>query len=516
MKSPQKQVIKAAIWAAVSSKRQADDDKISIPDQLRMGHEHAQRHKLQVVAELVVPGKSRNIVLFEDACRKIEAYAELHQLIQTKTIDVFIYLNRSRLGRKASLSMAVVELCREAGIICYELESPPATLDMGDSHDEMIVGAIKSVGAQREIITLQHRHKIGMAERIRRGHFPAGIPWGWSGKWAEGVDGKKVLQAVELDPVAAAHIRTILLDWYLAQGMTQKAIAQRLNAQGIATASGLQHWEQSSIANMLEMVWRYAGYSETNRRSPNREYVRAKGNWPAIITETEAETLLAEVARRASAPRTVSHVKLFSGVVICQRCDHVMAVQKDIGYGSPLRCTNVIRFGAHNDGTLKKATVSHNTLMAAVRADFLSLRNKRTRAAILAAAKQSANTDGSQEQLEALEARLKRLEAAQQRIDSDYYIEERIDITRHRALSDDILRQVKECEQQRTQLQRTLSEQYSHDQFAESLIDTAEHGLARLEGPVREANAWLRQTLRIYVQDCQVTEIRYLPPNFML
>lgn len=125
-------------------------------------------------------------------------------------------------------------------------------------------------------------------------------------------------------------------------------------------------------------------------------------------------------------------------------------------------------------------------------------------------------TDGSREQLEALEARLKRLEAAQQRIDSDYYIEERIDITRHRALSDDILRQVKECEQQRTQLQRTLSEQYSHDQFAESLIDTAEHGLARLEGPVREANAWLRQTLRIYVQDCMVTEIRYLPPNFML
>lgn len=91
--------------------------------------------------------------------------------------------------------------------------------------------------------------------------------------------------------------------------MTQKAIAQRLNKEGVPTPSGGTHWEQSSISNMLSLVYRFAGYSETNRRSPNREYVRAKGNWPAIITETEAETLLTEVARRASAPRTVSHVK---------------------------------------------------------------------------------------------------------------------------------------------------------------------------------------------------------------
>lgn len=516
MKAPQKQVRHAAIWAAVSSQKQATDDKISIPDQLRMGHEHAQRHKLQVVAELIVPGKSRNIVLFEDACRKIEAYAELHKLIQEKSIDVFIYLNRSRLGRKASLSMAVVELCREAGIICYELESPPATLESLDSHDEMIVGAIKSVGAQREIITLQHRHKIGMAERIKRGHFPAGIPWGWIGKWAEGIDGKKVLQSVELDPVASGHIRTILLDWYMRQGMTQKAIAQRLNSKGIATATGLDFWEQSSISNMFDLIWRYAGYSETNRRSPNREYVRAKGNWPAIITEQEAEMLLAEIARRTDAPRTVSHVKLLSGVVICARCDHVMAVQMDIGYGPPLRCTNAIRFGQHNDGTQKKYTVSYNKVMEALHSDFLDLQNETTRAEILAAAQKSANTDNSQDQLEALEARLKRLEAAQQRIDSDYYIDERIDTQRHTALSVDIARQVKEAQQQIEQLQRTIGEQYSYEHFADSLADTAQHGLERLAWPVREANAWLRQTLRIYVQDCEVVEIKYLPPNYML
>ena len=220
--------------------------------------------------------------------------------------------------------------------------------------------------------------------------------------------------------------------------------------------------------------------------------------------------------RRAAAPRTVSHVKLFSGVVICARCDHIMAVQMDIGYGTPLRCTNANRFGQHNDGTQKKYTVSYNKVMTALHDDFLDLRNETTRAEILAAAKQGNNSDNSQEQLDALDARLKRLETAQQRIDSDYYIDERIDTARHTALSNDIARQVKEAEQQRTQLQRTLNEQYSYEHFAESLADTALHGLERLAWPVREANAWLRATLRIYVQDCEVTEIKYLPPNYML
>ena len=54
----------------------------------------------------------------------------------------------------------------------------------------------------------------------------------------------------------------------------------------------------------LELIWRYAGFSEMNRKSTSREYVRAKGNWPAIITEQEAEMLLAEVARRRCPARS--------------------------------------------------------------------------------------------------------------------------------------------------------------------------------------------------------------------
>ena len=88
-------------WAAVSSLPQAK--KVSIDDQLAENRQHAERHDGQVVAELVVPGESRSIVLFEDACRRIDAYAELKRLIDGRAFDVLVYLDRSRLGRKASL-----------------------------------------------------------------------------------------------------------------------------------------------------------------------------------------------------------------------------------------------------------------------------------------------------------------------------------------------------------------------------------------------------------------------------
>lgn len=118
--------MRVAIWAAVSSLPQAK--KVSLDDQLASGRDHAQRHGAQVVAELVVPGESRNIVLFEDACQRIDAYARLSALISTKSIDVLVYLDPSRLGRTAALVLTVAELCTRAGILLYETDNPPQSM----------------------------------------------------------------------------------------------------------------------------------------------------------------------------------------------------------------------------------------------------------------------------------------------------------------------------------------------------------------------------------------------------
>jgi hypothetical protein len=71
-------------WAAVSSLPQAK--KISLEDQLRTNKEHIERHGGALLAELVVPGESRNIVILEEACRRIEAYQKLYDMIEAKAL----------------------------------------------------------------------------------------------------------------------------------------------------------------------------------------------------------------------------------------------------------------------------------------------------------------------------------------------------------------------------------------------------------------------------------------------
>lgn len=74
------------LWAAVSSLPQAK--KISNENQLQPGREAAAKFDGSIVDELVVPGESRSIVLFEDACARIEAYAQLRQHISNADFDV--------------------------------------------------------------------------------------------------------------------------------------------------------------------------------------------------------------------------------------------------------------------------------------------------------------------------------------------------------------------------------------------------------------------------------------------
>ena len=226
-------VKRVAIWAAVSSLPQAK--KISLEDQLRVGREHVARHGAYVVAELVVPGESRDIVLYEDACRRINAYATLDGLISTKAIDVLVFLDRSRLGRTAALSMAVAELCNRAGILLYETESPLPSLDFRTAdHSDMLIGAIKSVDAQQEIRKIQDRHRKGMADRVAKGKMPGKVNYGWSAVHEAGR-----LTGYAIDEDAAATVR-LIVSLYLDNGFGALNIADHLNRIGRPAPAGGQ------------------------------------------------------------------------------------------------------------------------------------------------------------------------------------------------------------------------------------------------------------------------------------
>lgn len=169
--------LRCVTWSAVSSLPQTKE--ISLSDQREQARSVVARLGGVIVEELEVPGESRSIVLFEDACARIPAYARLRDLLAQRAFDVLIFLDRSRLGRTAALVMTVTALCAEAGAVCYEMDAPPTSLDAPHSPDGDLLNAIKAVGAESEVQKLRERHRMGMAGRIKKGLLPGQLPFGY-------------------------------------------------------------------------------------------------------------------------------------------------------------------------------------------------------------------------------------------------------------------------------------------------------------------------------------------------
>lgn len=486
MKSP----LRFASWAAVSSLPQAK--KVSLSDQLAENRQHAERHGGVIVAELVVPGESRSITLFEDACRKIDAYAKLRDLIAARAFDVLIFLDRGRLGRIASLSMAVVQLCQDAGIATYETENPPLTISVEASHDEMLIGAIKSVGAQREVQKLRHRHRMGMIARVKRGDFPKAVPWGWTAIYSE--DGTRRIVIDE----AAAHIIRTIAELYLHGGLGMEAVAAALNEQGYRTKTGAL-WTLAHVQGIFRLLWRYAGYSEVWFGA---EYTKAPGNWPAILQESVVMAIQAERQSRTKRSHSVSMPYLLSRLVVCERHGSHMAVNVHRKNGQIIyqfvRCklckpTRYIHFSA---------------VLDVLRTAIAYLLRQANRDEIL----QALESDDSDidSQLDALRTQMLRTNDALRRAD-DAFVAGTMDSERYQRQIERLTAERRRIESEmEAQTQAVKAQQFDASRN-ERLNEVAELGAMMLaHDDVAAANAWLRHHFIVYALDGVITRVEYL------
>lgn len=385
----------------------------------------------------------------------------------------------------------MVELCREAGILCYEVESPPASLDAlrNATYDEMLIGAIKSVGAQQEIRKIQQRHQIGMHHRIAQGQLPNVPPYGYRLQYDIAGNSEVVL-----DPAAAAAVRRIF-DLYL-EGMGVVAIAGILNGEHIP-APREATWGKGGLLSILSRVWTYAGFAEYNRRSRKRAYFRAKGQWPAIITEDEAKLIEAERERRGQSRRLVNTPYLLSGVVWCVDCQRAMNINIDNNRGRlQLRC----QYRPHRGGWIDAKSV-----MAALQATIEYLNTVSIDE--IAVDTQAAATDDLDKQESGLNAERKQIEASLSRADQaftdglmdiDRYRQQTQRLTARRDAVDVALRQLAE----KRDAARYAGER---KQRLEEVRDAAE---AMINHPNQTlGNAWLRRFLRVWVSGNKVVRV---------
>lgn len=306
-------MLRCASWEAVSSKRQAGSDKVSLERQREINCQAISKIGGIHAVSLVVPGQSRSIILFEDACRKVQAYRQLRELVDTRAIDVLVCYTHSRLGREISLCESVIAYCLAGGVAIYDCCAPPSSLDPNEQRvnaGDRLRSVIRSWESLTEVQRLTQNGRDGVEKSVKNGNIaPGRVPKFYMVRYKE--SGQKYLVINEGEAAKAKEVYRLYLS-----GLGEMSIGERMGQS--------QSWVRYVLgqANIL------AGFTEINRRG-EREHIIAKGNHPAIISEETANMVTAEFDRRKSTRRPSKRNQyIYSGVGFCVGCNCGMSVDR--------------------------------------------------------------------------------------------------------------------------------------------------------------------------------------------
>lgn len=120
--------LRALSWVAVSSGKQAKDDKISLPEQQRLNRAVADENGWEIVDEMRVPGHSRAYIDIHSCAadmraQGIDAFDKLLAHWEARDFDVLICYGSDRFARTQSLLAYVVEMTIvECGAVIHSIQ----------------------------------------------------------------------------------------------------------------------------------------------------------------------------------------------------------------------------------------------------------------------------------------------------------------------------------------------------------------------------------------------------------
>ena len=474
---------RAYIWTAVSSEEQATGDKDSLAHQERVGREHATRHGLDVV-RVLRSDDSRSVIRLDVAMGNPKlGYAELVQAIESRALDVLLFYSVDRLGRNMALVTTVQELCRAAGIALYDCSNPPSVIRAESGDTERIVGGIQGAMAQSEIDRLKKRRRFGIQARARRGLFTTSAPFGYDTSTG----------TAQVDAAQAAIVQRIISEYLDGHGLPR--IAAGLNRDGIPTPKGNQ-WQVGTVAYILNSIWRYAGYLESNRHSRKWRdaYARYPGQHPAIIDDATAERVISERAARAANRRLSDTPHLLSGVVWCIACNAPMRLStQNSGSRHVQRLTYLRCYNADAHGFWAVRT---DAIMPLIDAKMRQL----TEIDVDMLCAPTVTPDVTAAQLDTLRRDVDKLTRSLATADDDYYITGKLDAERH---SRTVTRLQAEIANRHADIARLEQQQQSAadvDSRRAQLRDIMANGPAILRSAdATRANVWLRRHVRVWI-----------------
>lgn len=297
--------LRIGIWAAVSSKEQAADDKNSIPDQLQAGEAFAAAIGGAVAARYVVPGHTRDLIFWSDAEEGMVAYRQFREDCQARRLDLVWILDPDRAGRDPALGEQLYSLARKNGIEVYCSTSPHPVGQQTTSHRYMY--SFQSVRASEDQALRVYRFHSGMKSRVLKRGLPAAWPMGY--RPVRNEQGR-VIGAQESDLAGAVREATRLF----LQGLSYEVIGRRLDASPWRPPRA-ERWKSSTLREML-LNDCYAGLPVWKGARPDEP----SPCFPPLWDGETFQAVIRERRRRAQGPYRRTGGGPFSGVAFCGRC----------------------------------------------------------------------------------------------------------------------------------------------------------------------------------------------------
>ena len=335
--------MKAYAYVRVSSDSQAKKD-LSIPSQLKLIREYAQKHNIQIVKEYADEGES---ALSANRPNFLKMIADAKR--NEKGIKAILVWKLSRFARNREDSILYKALLKKKGIQVISISEP-----IDDSPSGKLLEGMIEVIDEFYSNNLSQETLRGMIENARRGYRNGGFaPFGYRSKRVFDEKGNPKTK-LEINPQEAEIVKTIFR-LYL-QGYGTKNIAKYLNEKGLKPRK-VKYWITTRIGEILKNEV-YIGWTVFNKRDkrnskrlkPKSEWIIIKNTHPKIIDEEtffQVQKIMEKRNPKEIHPRIVASKYLLSGLLKCAKCGGNYTVSdygRDKKYAY-YNCSNYIKKG---------------------------------------------------------------------------------------------------------------------------------------------------------------------------
>lgn len=326
-------IIRAAIYARVSTKPQAREDKVSIEHQLRECKKFIEKERWLCVGEFVDPGVTANTIE-RPGLKTLFASLEKFDVVLAWDFDRFYRERRSVAGYILDTldeNRKQITSIKQPIPIYDPQEYDPRQNDTPYLLREM-AGLTSGMDNRRRFRTLQK----GLQERFNQGYMIHMPPYGY--EVAMGIENGKVVKLPRRIVQQEADIVRRIFREYI-DGKSCREIALGLNANGIPTRKK-PYWIQNSVNVILRNPVYCAKVAHTLqkangrwRRLPEDQWTVVPGKHPPIVREQEWNHAQEVRRRKQRQPRAMGAPKLLSGLLRCGYCGWAMSRDGDFGGG---------------------------------------------------------------------------------------------------------------------------------------------------------------------------------------